>query len=113
MPIYEYTCSKCGSTIEVIQKFSDKPLAKHAGCGGKLQKLISQSAFQLKGSGWYVTDYARKGNQGGETATPAGDTTTADTAKKKESTSTDGDSKAATKAKESAPKKNAERKSDT
>jgi putative FmdB family regulatory protein len=65
MPIYEYSCKKCGKTIEVIQKFSDPILRKHQGCGGSLTKLISQSAFQLKGTGWYVTDYARKG-KGGE-----------------------------------------------
>jgi len=61
MPIYEYSCKKCGEVIERIQRFSDPPLRKHAGCGGSLTKLISQSAFQLKGSGWYVTDYARSG----------------------------------------------------
>src|SRR5262245_37494838 len=61
MPIYEYSCSKCGKTIEVIQKFSDPVLKKHQGCGGSLTKLISASGFQFKGSGWYVTDYARKG----------------------------------------------------
>lgn len=66
MPIYEYECSKCGKTIEVIQKFSDKPLKKHAGCGGNLTKLISASGFQFKGSGWYVTDYARKGKSEGK-----------------------------------------------
>ena len=60
MPIYEYTCSKCGNRIEVIQKMSDKPLKTHAGCGGKLTKEISASGFQFKGTGWYVTDYARK-----------------------------------------------------
>ena len=65
MPIYEYSCKKCGKTIEVIQKFSDPILKKHPGCGGTLTKLISASAFQLKGTGWYVTDYARKG-KGGE-----------------------------------------------
>jgi len=58
MPIYEYECSKCGTVDEVIQKFSDKPLAKCKHCSGKLHKLISHSAFHLKGSGWYVTDYA-------------------------------------------------------
>ena len=62
MPIYEYECSKCGQKIEVIQKISDKPLKKHAGCGGSLTKLISASSFQFKGTGWYVTDYARKGS---------------------------------------------------
>jgi putative FmdB family regulatory protein len=60
MPIYEYACAKCGKTIEIIQKMSDKPLKTHAGCGGKLTKLISASGFQFKGTGWYVTDYARK-----------------------------------------------------
>jgi putative FmdB family regulatory protein len=65
MPIYEYSCNKCGKTIEVIQKFSDPILKKHQGCGGSLTKLISASGFQFKGTGWYVTDYARK-TKGGE-----------------------------------------------
>ena len=70
MPIYEYSCRKCGDVIEKIQKFSDPPLKKHPGCGGAVTKLISQSSFQLKGSGWYVTDYAktdsRKTAEGGD-----------------------------------------------
>ena len=65
MPIYEYSCKKCGKTIEVIRKFSDPVLRKHKDCGGSLTKLISTASFQLKGTGWYVTDYARKG-KGGE-----------------------------------------------
>jgi putative FmdB family regulatory protein len=60
MPIYEYTCQKCGAHMEVMQKISDKPLARHQRCGGKLVKEWSQTSFQLKGSGWYVTDYAGK-----------------------------------------------------
>jgi putative FmdB family regulatory protein len=60
MPIYEYQCEKCGAVEEALQKFSDKPLTKCTHCSGKLHKLISQSAFHLKGSGWYVTDYAGK-----------------------------------------------------
>jgi putative FmdB family regulatory protein len=60
MPIYEYQCGKCGKSFEVIQKMSDKPLKKHEGCGGALTKLISAAGFQFKGTGWYVTDYARK-----------------------------------------------------
>ena len=60
MPIYEYSCEECGRIIERIQKFSDPLLTQHEGCGGALTKLISQSAFHLKGDGWYVTDYARK-----------------------------------------------------
>jgi len=58
MPIYEYECTACGKIEEVIQNFSDKALKKCSHCSGKLQKLISQSTFHLKGSGWYVTDYA-------------------------------------------------------
>ena len=65
MPIYEYSCKKCGEVIEKIQKFSDPPLKKHPDCGGALTKLISKSSFQLKGSGWYVTDYADKAKKGG------------------------------------------------
>jgi putative FmdB family regulatory protein len=61
MPIYEYNCAKCGKTFEIIQKMSDNPLKTHAKCGGKLTKLISRGGFQFKGTGWYVTDYARKG----------------------------------------------------
>src|SRR5712675_1642244 len=62
MPIYEYACKKCGKTIEVIQKFSDRALRKHESCGGALTKLISAAGFQFKGTGWYVTDYGRKGS---------------------------------------------------
>src|SRR2546429_7599808 len=64
MPIYEYQCAKCGKTIEVIQKMSDKPLKKHEKCGGALTKLISAAGFQFKGTGWYVTDYAKKDAKG-------------------------------------------------
>jgi putative FmdB family regulatory protein len=60
MPIYEYECTQCGQIEEALQKFSDKPLKKCRHCSGKLVKLVSQSSFHLKGSGWYVTDYADK-----------------------------------------------------
>ncbi len=60
MPIYEYGCEKCGKVEEAFQKFSDKPLKKCRNCSGKLHKLVSQSSFHLKGTGWYVTDYANK-----------------------------------------------------
>jgi putative FmdB family regulatory protein len=65
MPIYEYNCQKCG-TFETTQKITDKPLAKCPTCKGKVKKLISNTSFQLKGTGWYVTDYARKGKSNGE-----------------------------------------------
>lgn len=60
MPIYEYECAKCG-TIEVMQKITGKPLKRCPKCGAKVKKLVSQSSFHLKGSGWYATDYAGKG----------------------------------------------------
>ncbi|SHJ87519.1 putative regulatory protein, FmdB family [Desulfatibacillum alkenivorans DSM 16219] len=60
MPIYEYECTECGKTMEALQKFSDDPLTTCEFCSGKLRKLISNSSFHLKGTGWYVTDYAGK-----------------------------------------------------
>ena len=60
MPFYEYECTKCNHHTEIFQKISDKPIAKCEKCNGKMKKLISQSSFHLKGSGWYVTDYASK-----------------------------------------------------
>ncbi len=57
MPIYEYECQKCGHHTEAWQRFSDPPITKCEACNGEMRKLISQSTFHLKGSGWYVTDY--------------------------------------------------------
>jgi putative FmdB family regulatory protein len=64
MPIYEYRCTKCHHEFEAMQKFSDEPLSTCPDCGGRAKRLISRSSFQLKGSGWYLTDYARKGSSG-------------------------------------------------
>ena len=61
MPNYEYLCKKCGHRFEEIRKFSDKHLSKCPECGGVLEQVISAPAVQFKGSGWYVTDYAKKG----------------------------------------------------
>jgi len=58
MPIYEYECCACGEVHEVLQKISDKPIRECPDCGGKVNKLMSMNSFHLKGSGWYVTDYA-------------------------------------------------------
>jgi len=63
MPIYEYNCSKCGH-IEAFQSITDAPLTRCPTCRSKVSKLISHSSFQLKGTGWYVTDYAGKGSGG-------------------------------------------------
>ena len=60
MPIYEYECTACGRIEEALQKISEKPLTKCQSCSGKLHKLVSQSTFHLKGTGWYATDYAAK-----------------------------------------------------
>ena len=63
MPIYEYQCQKCG-TFEFTQRITEKALGKCPTCKGKAKKLISSTSFQLKGTGWYITDYARKGKNG-------------------------------------------------
>ena len=60
MPIYEYKCHQCGETLEIMQKFSDKPLKQCPSCSGKLSKIISNCSFHLKGTGWYVSDYKKK-----------------------------------------------------
>ena len=60
MPLYEYRCRKCGIQVEKIQKFSDSPLETCAACGGQLERLLSTPALRFKGSGWDVTNYARK-----------------------------------------------------
>ena len=62
MPLYEYQCKKCRHRFEKIQKFSDAMVKKCPECGGPVEQLLSPPAVQFKGSGWYVTDYARKGS---------------------------------------------------
>jgi len=101
MPIYEYSCAKCGKTVEVIQKMSDKPLKTHAGCGGKLTKLISAAGFQFKGTGWYVTDYARK-SHGGETKSERKDASGSTAAKESGTDKSSSDKPATESAKPSA-----------
>ncbi len=64
MPIYEYECSECGQIEEAFQKMSDPPLSKCKHCQGSLHKILSQSSFHLKGSGWYVTDYGGRKSDG-------------------------------------------------
>ena len=68
MPIYEFECRKCKAHLEVFQKMNDKPPVKCGKCGGRLEKLVSASAIQFKGSGWYVTDYAGNGRKAAENA---------------------------------------------
>ncbi len=71
MPLYEYQCESCGGRFEVIQRFSDPPVEVCQTCGGHVRKLLSAPAIQFKGSGWYITDYARKGMSASETGAPA------------------------------------------
>ena len=68
MPTYEYRCAKCGE-FEVTQRITDSPLKKCPTCRSKVTKLISNTSFQLKGSGWYVTDYGRAGSKGNTSKT--------------------------------------------
>ncbi len=65
MPLYEYECKKCHHRFEKIQKFSDKMVKKCPECGGPVEQMISAPAVQFKGSGWYVTDYAKKSSSQG------------------------------------------------
>ena len=73
MPLYEYECESCGATFEVIQKFSDHSVDTCRTCGGKVRRLLSAPAIQFKGTGWYITDYARKGADGSEKEKAAAD----------------------------------------
>jgi len=68
MPLYEYQCEACEHRFEVIQKYSDAPIGTCGKCGGPVRKLLSSPAIQFKGSGWYITDYARAGKSEGGTA---------------------------------------------
>ncbi len=89
MPFYEYECTKCNYHTEVLQKISDPPVTKCEKCNGKMKKLISQSTFHLKGSGWYVTDYASKSG-GYDGKTGSGDSSTGtESAKETKSSSSD------------------------
>jgi len=73
MPIYEYKCDNCGEVFEVRQKFADEPVQVHEKCGGPVHRLMSTPSFNFKGSGWYVTDYARSGSKKDSDGDKAGD----------------------------------------
>ena len=96
MPIYEYGCEKCGHQSEVLQKFSDPPITECELCHGKMKKLISHSSFHLKGTGWYVTDYASKSDSSNKPSrsseTRGGASETSQKASKVESKSSTEDS---------------------
>lgn len=74
MPLYEYECDACGKRFERIQKFSDPPIEVCANCGkGPIRKLVSSPAIQFKGSGWYITDYAKKSSTDAGSSKSSGD----------------------------------------
>lgn len=106
MPIYEFECRKCKDRLEVFQKMSDKPPVKCRKCGGRLEKLISASAIQFKGSGWYVTDYAGNGRKAAEKA----ERDTATSSDKKDDKKPDKSDK---KSKETSPSKKTSEKAST
>jgi putative FmdB family regulatory protein len=87
LPLYEYQCKKCERRVEKIQKYSDPPLTTCEHCGGKLKRLISSSAIQFKGSGWYVNDYARGSSPGSKNSegSDGGGKKAEDSSKKSES----------------------------
>ena len=104
MPLYEYLCKKCGHRFEKIQKFSDKPVKKCPECGGPVEQVISAPAVQFKGSGWYVTDYAKKSGSSARSS----DSSSTDSKESKESKKDDKKSDSSTKessTKESSSKK--------
>ncbi len=90
MPLYEYQCLVCGEKSEVLQRLSDPPLAACPKCGGEVKKLISSPAFQFKGTGWYVTDYAGKSGEKG-----SGKPSSGEAAKSKSEASTGGSASSA------------------
>ena len=92
MPLYEYACEKCGKVFEVMQKFADQPLTVHADCGGKVDRLISAPALHFKGSGFYITDYA-KGNGNANAPKSSSDSKGSSEGSKTESSSTSDTSK--------------------
>lgn len=106
MPLYEYQCKKCGHRFERIQKFSDPPVKKCPECGGKIEQLLSAPAVQFKGSGWYVTDYAKKPSGG----SPKSESSDAKSDSAKESGSKDKDSGAKKDSKSKAESKASEKK---
>jgi putative FmdB family regulatory protein len=84
MPLYEYLCKKCGHVFEKIVKFSDRPTKKCPECGGAVEQTISAPAVQFKGSGWYVTDYAKKSQSSASSSSDGGSKESKDSKDSKE-----------------------------
>jgi len=93
MPLYEYECKKCGHRFEKIQLYSDKMVKKCPECGGQVEQMISAPAVQFKGSGWYVTDYAKKSSSPGSSGSDSSSKDKKDEKPKSDSGSKDSSSK--------------------
>jgi putative FmdB family regulatory protein len=89
VPLYEYQCKKCKHRFEKIRKFSDRPVKKCPECGGPVEQLLSAPAVQFKGSGWYVTDYARKGASSSESGADGAKDSASSKSEKTETKKTD------------------------
>jgi putative FmdB family regulatory protein len=124
MPLYEYKCKKCGHTFEKIQKYSDRMVKKCPDCGGRVEQTITAPAVQFKGTGWYVTDYAKKSgglssSDGGSKDSKKEDKSKSDSGSKenssKESSSKESSSKessSSSSSRESSSKESSSKKSD-
>jgi putative FmdB family regulatory protein len=95
MPIYEYTCKRCGN-FEIMQRISEDPLKKCPTCGAKVSKLISRSAFHLKGNGWYATDYGKNGASKTDDSKSTTNETKTNATKENDSSTTSSSSSAST-----------------
>jgi len=111
MPLYEYECERCEHRFEKIQKFSDPPVKECPKCGGPVRKLMSSPAIQFKGSGWYITDYARKDSAAGKSDRSEKSEKTGASEAKSDKTETKTESNAETKT-ESKPDAKTDKKTD-
>ena len=109
MPMYEYQCDSCGAVFEKMQKFADEPLKVHADCGGPVHRLLTAPAFQFKGTGWYVTDYARAKSSPNNGGGKSSDTNTESTAPKTDAPAAATTSTTTTDTKSSSPKNSSDK----
>jgi len=110
MPLYEYECKKCGHRFERIQRFSDPMVKKCPECGGKVEQMISAPAVQFKGSGWYVTDYAKKSSGASKSESKSDSDGKSDSSKDSGSRDKDSGTKKETKPKAESGSKSSEKK---
>jgi putative FmdB family regulatory protein len=117
MPLYEYECKKCHHRFERIQKFSDPHVKKCPDCGGPIEQVISAPAVQFKGSGWYVTDYAKKSSaasssnsSNGDSSSKEGKSKSEETSKSESSQKSDGSKSESSKKSEDSPRRKSEKK---